>query len=100
MVTLPCAKPPRNKDSSSRQRRSRPKAGSSLCNQRRSNLDHALGAVEDSCQLICVFAFTIEGAADRSEGFRERENIMRHKQIVIFSSDRVPVHTLSSNRDF
>ena len=57
-------------------------------------------AVEDSGQLIGVFAFAVEGAADRSEGLGERKNVARNKQIGIFRPDRMPVHTRSSNRDF
>src|SRR5262245_11529576 len=57
-------------------------------------------AVKDSCQLIRVFAFAVEGAADRREGLGERKNFVCNQQISVFRSDRMPVHTLSCNRDF
>ena len=36
-------------------------------------------AIKDSCQLIGVFAFAVEGAADGSEGLGERKNVARDK---------------------
>ncbi|MCU1262219.1 MAG: hypothetical protein JWO80_5104, partial [Bryobacterales bacterium] len=51
-------------------------------------------AVKDSSQLIRVFAFALESAADSGEGLGERKNVVRDKQIGIFRSDRMPVHTL------
>jgi hypothetical protein len=47
-----------------------------------------------------VLAFAVEGAANGSEGLGERKNVARNKQIGIFRPDRMPVHTLSGNRDF
>ena len=47
-----------------------------------------------------VFAFTVESAADSREGLGERKNVVRNQQIVIFCSDRMPVHTLGSNSYF
>ena len=57
-------------------------------------------AVKDSRQLIRVFAFAVEGAADRSEGLGERKNFARDQQIGILRADRMPVHTIGCNRDF
>src|SRR5262249_17264158 len=51
-------------------------------------------------QLIGVLALAVEGAADRREGFGERKNVGRNQQVAIFRSHRMPVHTLSRNRDF
>src|SRR5215510_5427055 len=59
-----------------------------------------LSAVKDLGQLIRVFAFLIEGAADRSERLGERKNVARNQQIVVFRADGMPVDTLSCNRDF
>jgi hypothetical protein len=47
-----------------------------------------------------LFVFAIEGAADGGEGFGERKDLSRNKQIGVFSSDRMPEHTLSGDRDF
>jgi hypothetical protein len=47
-----------------------------------------------------VFAFALESQANCSEGLGERKNVARNKQIGILRPDRMPVHTLSSDRDF
>jgi hypothetical protein len=57
-------------------------------------------AVKDSCQLVRVFAFAVEGAAYGSKRLGERENVARHKQIGIFRSNRMPEYAFSCNRDF
>ena len=66
----------------------------------RRQLGQRLCTVEDSCQLMRVFAFAVEGAADGSEGLGERKNVVRNEQIGIFRPDRMPVHTLSGDRHF
>jgi hypothetical protein len=75
-----------------------------LPTQAKSGLEWAtcqrLRTVEDSGQLIAMFAFAVEGASNRGEGLGERKNVGRNKQIGIFRPDRMPVHTLSGNRDF
>ena len=63
-------------------------------------LGQRLCTVKDSCQLIRMFAFAVEGAADGSEGLGERKNVVRNEQIGIFRPYRMPVHTLSGDRDF
>ncbi len=57
-------------------------------------------AVKDSCQLIGMFSFAVEGAADRSEGLGERKNFARDQQIGILGADRMPVHTIRCYGDF
>jgi hypothetical protein len=47
-----------------------------------------------------MFAFAVEGAADGLEGLGQRKNLPRDKQIGIFRTDRVPIYTVSGNRDF
>jgi hypothetical protein len=66
----------------------------------RDSLHNVSRTVKDFGQLIRVFAFAVEGAADRSEGLGERKNVASNKQIGIFRPHRMPVHTLSGNRDF
>jgi hypothetical protein len=57
-------------------------------------------AVKDTRQLFGVFAFVVEGAADRSEGVGEGKNVARDKEIGILCPDRMPVHTIGCNGDF
>jgi len=47
-----------------------------------------------------VFAFAIEGAANRSERLGQGKNVARDKQISILCADWMPVHTLSCNGNF
>jgi hypothetical protein len=47
-----------------------------------------------------VFAFAVEGAANRSERLGQGKNVARDKHIGILCSDRMPVHTLSCNGNF
>src|SRR5258708_5358777 len=86
MVMLNCGRPPPNRASSSGCLPSRPERWS--C------------AIKDSCQLIRVFAFAFEGAADSREGLGERKSLVRNQQLGIFCSNRMPVHTLGSNGAF
>jgi hypothetical protein len=57
-------------------------------------------AVKDSCQLIRVLAFAIDGAAYGSEGLGERKNVGCNQQIGILGPDRMPVNAISGNGDF
>src|SRR5204863_9180611 len=103
MVTLSCGKPQPNRDSSSSYLLSRPERlmGSSF-NQTGLRRQPAQPSctVKDSRQLIRMFAFALESQPDRSEGLGERKNVVCDKQIAILRPDRMPVHTLSSNRHF
>jgi hypothetical protein len=47
-----------------------------------------------------VFVFVVKGAANGGEGFGQGKDLARNKEIVIFRADGMPVHTLSSYRDF
>ena len=47
-----------------------------------------------------MFAFSVEGAANGSEGLGERKNVARDKQIDILRTDRMPVHTIGCDGDF
>src|ERR1700757_4977808 len=105
MATLHCGRLPPNRDSSSRYWRNRlemlsgsplkPTAGLSG-----PPVSPRSCTVKDFCQLIGVFAFAVEGAANRSEGLRERKNVVRDQQIGILCADRMPVHTISGYGDF
>jgi hypothetical protein len=47
-----------------------------------------------------MFAFAVEGAADRGERLGERKNVARDEQVRILSADRMPVNSIGCNRDF
>ena len=57
-------------------------------------------AVKDSCQLIGVFAFAVEGAANRGESLGQGKDVARDKEIGVLSPDRMPVHSLRCDGNF
>src|ERR1700674_5226367 len=102
MATVPCDRRRRNRDSSSGYLPSRLRGEVIRPNQPgfRWQLGRPSRAVKDPCQLTRVFAFAVEGAADRSEGLGEREDVARDKQIGILRADRMPVDTIGCNGNF
>src|SRR5215813_4194218 len=97
MVTLPYGKPRQSRDFSDRHLLSRPEwlQPAWFC-----RAGQYSSAVKDSRQLIRVFAFSLESAADRGERLGQRKDVAGNKQIGIFGADRMPVNSVSGNGDF
>src|SRR5215831_10181448 len=102
MATMRCARRQPNRGSSGRHwpSRLRNKPPHDRQPEFRGQACAASRAIKDSCQLVRVFAFAVEGPANGGEGLGERKNLAPDKQVGILCSDWVPVNTLSSDGDF
>ena len=47
-----------------------------------------------------MLVFSVEGAAYRGEGFRERKNVAADEQVAVLGPDRMPIDAFSRDRHF
>src|SRR5579864_7262531 len=70
------------------------------CGRTRGARSPRSGAVEDRRQAAAMGALAIEGAADRSKGLGEREDVGSDEEVRVLGTYRMPKDALGGDRDF